>query len=155
VNINEVQLEDIERVEIVRGAFSALHGADAFGGVINIVTRDPIEQPALSVSGAIGNEGYEKGYVQHSYDDNRFGYTLSLGRREIDNYLAQDEQRLTQWDWQSMRYVETVFDNIFYSQFGCFKIFFRSPLEYIQIKNAYICCHYCICMAAGYVADFT
>jgi outer membrane cobalamin receptor len=35
-----VPLEQIERIEVVRGAGSAVHGADAVGGVINIVTRD-------------------------------------------------------------------------------------------------------------------
>ncbi len=33
-----VPLEDIERIEIVRGASSALYGADAVGGVVNIIT---------------------------------------------------------------------------------------------------------------------
>lgn len=35
-----VPLERVERIEILRGPASAVHGADAFGGVINVVTRD-------------------------------------------------------------------------------------------------------------------
>lgn len=34
-----LELRDIERVEILQGPGSALHGADAFGGIINIITR--------------------------------------------------------------------------------------------------------------------
>jgi len=34
-------IEQIERIEILKGAASAAHGADAFGGVVNIVTRSP------------------------------------------------------------------------------------------------------------------
>ncbi|MGQ9618227.1 MAG: TonB-dependent receptor [Candidatus Aminicenantia bacterium] len=38
-----VPLESIERIEILNGNGSSLFGADAFGGVINIVTKDPIK----------------------------------------------------------------------------------------------------------------
>ena len=39
VSLNQVPLSMIERVEIVKGASSALYGADAMAGVINIITR--------------------------------------------------------------------------------------------------------------------
>ncbi|SCZ67023.1 TonB-dependent receptor plug domain-containing protein [Thiohalomonas denitrificans] len=39
--ITNIQVEDIERIEIVRGPMSALYGSDAMGGVINIITAKP------------------------------------------------------------------------------------------------------------------
>lgn len=39
-------LDEVERIEILRGPGSALYGADAFGGVINIITRRP-ERPEV------------------------------------------------------------------------------------------------------------
>jgi outer membrane receptor for ferrienterochelin and colicins len=39
IDLDRFSIEDIERVEIVRGASSALYGSDAIGGVINIITR--------------------------------------------------------------------------------------------------------------------
>ena len=38
-NLNLIALEDVERIEIVRGPMSALYGADATGGVVNIITK--------------------------------------------------------------------------------------------------------------------
>jgi len=46
----------IERIEVLRGAASAIYGADAMGGVINIVTRKA--EPGGSVSAAAGGLGY-------------------------------------------------------------------------------------------------
>ncbi len=39
VDLSLIPLDNIERIEVVRGGSSALHGADAMGGVINIITK--------------------------------------------------------------------------------------------------------------------
>jgi vitamin B12 transporter len=41
-NIQHLTLSDIERIEIVKGAMSSLYGSDAIGGVINIITKNPL-----------------------------------------------------------------------------------------------------------------
>lgn len=38
-DLTSIQLEDIERIEIVRGSMSTLYGADAIAGVVNIITK--------------------------------------------------------------------------------------------------------------------
>lgn len=43
VDLSRFKAERIERIEIVKGAASALYGADAVGGVVNIITRKPSE----------------------------------------------------------------------------------------------------------------
>lgn len=48
VNLATLSAQHIERIEIVRGATSALYGSDAMGGVVNIITREP-EQTELVV----------------------------------------------------------------------------------------------------------
>jgi len=49
---NAVPLDDIERIEVVRGASSALYGSNAMGGVINIISRSPGE--GLQAHGSLG-----------------------------------------------------------------------------------------------------
>ena len=41
LDVDRLPVDDVERIEVVKGPSSALYGSDALGGVINIVTRDP------------------------------------------------------------------------------------------------------------------
>jgi iron complex outermembrane receptor protein len=52
-----VPLEAVERIEILRGTSSALYGADAVGGVIDIVTRTPVENGLASLAASGGSFG--------------------------------------------------------------------------------------------------
>ena len=45
VDLGEIPAGWIDRIEIVRGPASALYGSDAIGGVINVITRKPTEEP--------------------------------------------------------------------------------------------------------------
>ena len=63
-----VAVEDIARIEVLRGPMSALYGAEALGGVVNIITRPPGERWALrtlaegsSADGALGGDGHRAG----------------------------------------------------------------------------------------------
>lgn len=48
INWDTIPVEQIERVEIVKGAGSALYGSNAMAGMINIITRDPSPRPETS-----------------------------------------------------------------------------------------------------------
>ena len=52
-NLSMLATEDVERIEVVRGPMSALYGADASGGVINVITRKPEIGSGLSGSVAV------------------------------------------------------------------------------------------------------
>ncbi len=54
VNVAAIPFGSVERVEVVRGPYSALYGGAAMGGVINFITASP-DAPAAEVSGGAGN----------------------------------------------------------------------------------------------------
>jgi len=58
-------LEHVERIEIIRGPGSALYGADAFAGVINIVTKTAADTPGTRVGSRIGSFATRSAWVQH------------------------------------------------------------------------------------------
>ncbi len=64
-NIQRVSLENIERIEVIRGPGGAVWGANAVNGVINIITKDANETQGGLVSGGGGNE--ERGFAFARY----------------------------------------------------------------------------------------
>jgi outer membrane cobalamin receptor len=57
VDLGIFSLMDVERIEIASGGNSSLYGADAVGGVVNIITKKPSGKIQASVAGSIGSFG--------------------------------------------------------------------------------------------------
>jgi len=62
----ELPLEAVERVEVIRGPGSALYGADAFAGVINIITKKAKDINGTKMGVRAGNANTESAWGQHS-----------------------------------------------------------------------------------------
>jgi iron complex outermembrane receptor protein len=86
--------DDIERIEVIRGPASALYGADAFSGIINILTRPPgPEETTLTVGYGTGDWGI--GHVASSGSLDRLGYRLAATYQQADSFTREiDENRL-------------------------------------------------------------
>jgi outer membrane cobalamin receptor len=68
-----VALDEVERIEILHGPGSAMFGADAFGGTVNVITRRHVARPSVLVQGgnwglasARGAAGFERGALQQT-----------------------------------------------------------------------------------------
>ena len=55
IDYSRINIADIQRIEVVKGASSTLYGSNALGGVINIITKDPAEKFDLSCSSRFSN----------------------------------------------------------------------------------------------------
>lgn len=81
-----VQLQDIERIEIVRGPNAALYGSNAALGVIHIITKKPSSERSASAYLLRGNiDLFQSGAAYESAGD-RFGYRLSYGFWNEDGF---------------------------------------------------------------------
>lgn len=58
-------LENVARIEILRGPGSALYGADAYSGVINIITKSAAETAGTQFAAGAGSFNTRDAYVQH------------------------------------------------------------------------------------------
>ncbi len=83
INWNNVPLalEDIERIEAVRGSNSAAYGANAFLGAVNIVTRPPSQTPRGWTVSQAGGAGIRDSLLRYSDGFDNGAYRLTVGRR--------------------------------------------------------------------------
>ena len=68
-DVQEVPLEDIDRIEVISGPGATLWGANAVNGVINVITRDAKDTQGLLLAGGGGTE-------QHGFGTVRYGAAL-------------------------------------------------------------------------------
>ena len=54
VDFNLIPMETIDKIEIIKGASSALYGSSALNGVINIKTKSPSYNPKTTISSFVG-----------------------------------------------------------------------------------------------------
>ena len=80
-SVSGIPVEAIEKIEIVKGANSVLYGAEALGGVINIITKKGEGKQRVGVSGTVGN--YQEKWSTNIQGD---GYVVSIGKDYIDEF---------------------------------------------------------------------
>ncbi len=80
-----IGLDEIERIEIIRGPGSALYGANAMLGVINIITRPPGTGSKAELSGYAGNGNLAGGSFVASGGE-KLKYRASVGYEQADKY---------------------------------------------------------------------
>lgn len=72
-------IEDVERIEVIRGPNVAAHGANAFLGTINIVTRDAALDRGTMLSGAAGNNRLRRAVARHGAAGGKLDYRVTVG----------------------------------------------------------------------------
>lgn len=80
--LENIALDRIERIEILRGAASALYGPDAVGGVIQIFTREPADGLELGAGIGAGTAGQRQANASLRGSDGALAYSLGLSREQ-------------------------------------------------------------------------
>ncbi|HJL43398.1 MAG TPA: TonB-dependent receptor, partial [Myxococcales bacterium LLY-WYZ-16_1] len=81
-----IDLQDIERVEVVRGPGSAIYGAYAYTGIINIITKRPEDLRGGRAYVAGGNGERFESSLQYGTTLGDLGFRLSAGYERADKY---------------------------------------------------------------------
>lgn len=89
-----ITLDDIERIEVIRGPDSASYGANSFLGVISITTRHAAEDKGKSVHVKSGEHRIRDGVVRFGAGTQALAYHLTLGYQQDDGFdTRHDTQR--------------------------------------------------------------
>jgi outer membrane cobalamin receptor len=104
-DLSWLSLENIDRIEVVRGAASALYGADAMGGVVHILTASPPEKPAVKMGASYGTWNTFLTHFSHgatlgrkAEDDLCLGYLVTSGTRSTDGFRDNSEHESSECD---------------------------------------------------------
>jgi iron complex outermembrane receptor protein len=84
-----LDIEDIERIEVARGPNAATYGANAFTGIINIITRHVADVPDNTLAIKAGRKGLFETYVRHAGGEGDSRYLFTLSHQESDGYDLQ------------------------------------------------------------------
>ncbi|WP_446415316.1 TonB-dependent receptor plug domain-containing protein [Coleofasciculus sp.] len=93
-DLSEFTTDNIERIELLPGGGSTLYGSDALGGVINIITRVPSDQPEVTLRTAAGSFGLNEQAIQTRGRSGGIGWTLGYTRTEAENDFPFEIDRI-------------------------------------------------------------
>ncbi len=112
-------VENIERIEILRGPQSTLYGSNALGGVINIITREGSGKPKFFLSADGGS--YNSYNADAGFDGSldKFNYSLTYSRFKSDGFSsASSKYGNTEKDGTSNYNISSRFGETFSSNFN-------------------------------------
>ncbi|TVQ89399.1 MAG: TonB-dependent receptor [Deltaproteobacteria bacterium] len=86
-----IVLEEIERIEVIRGPGSAVYGANAVTGVVNIITKTPGENPETIARLDYGSPGYMRGSVFTNGRAGETAWRLSASYTQHERWERTEE----------------------------------------------------------------
>lgn len=88
VSLEHIMLDQVDRIEIVRGNVSAIHGSGAVGGVIQVFTRQPQGEPSVHATAESGSLGTSRLHLGTQGKQGDLGYAIAVGRVTSDGINA-------------------------------------------------------------------
>lgn len=102
-NVQDVMLEDLDRIEVIRGPGATLWGANAVNGVVNVTTKSAKDTQGVLITGGGGNvyQGFASVRYGGEIDENTHFRVYA----KYDNYARFDDvlDRSTDTDWDMYR----------------------------------------------------
>lgn len=101
VNLNQIPVQDIERIVILPGSQSVSYGDQAVAGAIDIITKQPFK-PEGTLSASVGSyqhQVYNADFSNHY--QNGFNYSINANSDTTDNYRVHNDDNQDNFDGTS------------------------------------------------------
>ena len=86
-DFNRINLDNIEKIEIVRGGMSTLYGSGAVAGVINIITKNASSPLNITLKGDLTTDGNQKYFSGINYKTKSIEGSTNFSFRKKDEYF--------------------------------------------------------------------
>ncbi|MFK5952321.1 MAG: TonB-dependent receptor [Desulfobacterium sp.] len=91
-DLGNINVDNIQQIEVIRGAMSVMYGSNATAGVINIITKKGKKAPSASVKFEAGSYGTWKTGANAAGATEKVNFALSASKTQIDGYsIANDD----------------------------------------------------------------
>lgn len=91
-NFANLTLDNVDRVEVLRGSYSTLYGSDAIGGVINVITKKGAGKPKAWVSSEMGSFLTFKESIGSDGEINKIRYSAAFSRLDTEGISKADRK---------------------------------------------------------------
>lgn len=91
INLDQIDIANIKRIEMINGAASVLYGSNAVGAVINVITKEPQEAIAAGCDISYQSNNTAKTRVHVKSRQNKFLSQASIYRNDIKDKITQYE----------------------------------------------------------------
>lgn len=86
LDLNQIPVDNVAKIDIIKGAPSVLYGPNALVGVVNIITKKPTEKPSAEAILEVGPHDTNRVSLSHGMKVGIFNYWLNYGHRESDGW---------------------------------------------------------------------
>lgn len=100
--LNPIFLENIDRIEVIRGSAGVTWGVNAMNGVINIITKKAADTQGGLGYGAFGNNELRQGFIRYGGVENNFSWRAAVGNFN-DNGFARTDGILSGDDYEAFQ----------------------------------------------------
>jgi len=114
-----LQVEDIERIEVIRGPNAASYGANAFTATVNIITRNPADQQGTFLKLKAGDRSTQRYVARFGGRSEKWDYRITTAYSEDDGFDSiefPDDKRNASFTFRGDYHANP--DNDFEFQFG-------------------------------------
>ncbi|HLS70134.1 MAG TPA: TonB-dependent receptor [Chitinophagaceae bacterium] len=93
IDLSTLNLNNVDRIEIVQGPMSVMYGADAIGGVINLISKENEKEIAINANAHYESIGRYNGDISLSKQIGKHNFTLQGGRNFFEGWDPEDNTK--------------------------------------------------------------
>lgn len=90
-DLKTISAGGIDTLQVTKGPSSVLYGPNTLGGLVNVITRRPGQDPFLSLSGSYGNKNTRSAGLDTSFSWKRLAFAASALYQDSEGYLYKDD----------------------------------------------------------------
>jgi outer membrane cobalamin receptor len=91
LDLGQIPVDSIAKIEVIKGASSVLYGANTMGGVINIITKKGGKEPFTKITTSFGENNTRNYSLNHGWGIGKFNYWITYSERESDGWDVSDD----------------------------------------------------------------